>query len=57
MHGSQKVRVGVRLTLDGLTVLDEARPKTNCGLGCTRSEFVERLLRCAQAKGWLDDGA
>ncbi len=57
MRGSRKVRVGVRLTLDGLTLLDEARTKVSDGLGCTRSEFVERLLRRAQAKGWLDDGA
>lgn len=51
------MRVGVRLTLDGVTLLDEARTKVNDGLGCTRSEFVERLLRRAQARGWLDDGA
>ncbi len=57
MRGSPKVRVGVRLTLDGLTLLDEARTKANDGLGCTRSEFVERLLRRARSKGWLDDGA
>ncbi len=47
----------MRLSLDGLTLLDEARMRMNDGLGCTRSEFVERLLRRARAKGWLDDGA
>ncbi len=57
MRGNKKVRVGVRLSLDGLTLLDEARTKANDGLGCTRSEFVEHLLRRAKAKGWLDDDA
>jgi len=57
MRHKDKVRIGVRLTLDGVTLLDEARTHANDGLGCKWSELVERLLRRAQAKGWLDDGA
>ena len=57
MRRKDKVRIGVRLTLDGVTLLDEGRTNVNDGLGCTRSVFVERLLRRAQAKGWLYDGA
>ncbi len=55
MGAKEKVRIGVRLTLDGVSLLDCARTKANDGLGLSRSEFIEVVLRRAAQKGWLDE--
>ncbi len=56
MRKGEKVRVGIRLSLDGLRLLDEGRTKADLGAGVTRSLYIERLVRLAHQKGW-DDGA